>query len=104
MTSFPANIDVVSKTWLNGPPSNIPKIRHFTKTEKQKVEVQNSNLSVEERFEARKNHLSDTCEKKGLSGLDSHLVEERSFRPSILYLDNYEMIYCAIPKVRCSLY
>ena len=57
-------------------------------------------LSLKDRFADRKAHLLESCRREGILGLENYLVEEKSLpRPNILYLDEYQLIYCGIPKV-----
>lgn len=65
----------------------------------QSPSIQNK-MQIEERFTERRTHLVDSCRRAGLVGLQTYLVEEMSpDRPTILYLDDYELLYCSIPKV-----
>ena len=57
-------------------------------------------LSTHDRFVHRRAHLVESCRREGILGLEKYLVEQKSMpRPNILYLDEYQLIYCAIPKV-----
>ena len=55
----------------------------------------------ETRFASRKARMEQVCSAEGLNGLDQFMVESAvRRRPNILYIDEYKMLYCVIPKVR----
>ena len=56
--------------------------------------------SIAKRFASRRSHLMKSCRREGILGLEKYLVEEKSLPgPNMLYLDEFKLIYCGIPKV-----
>jgi len=57
----------------------------------------------EKRFRDRRERVSQVCDAEGIRGLDKFMVEHASRRrPNILYIDEYKLLYCVIPKVGCT--
>ena len=74
--------------------------KHFVSNTTEHRLFDTENLPPKDRFASRKEHLLKSCRREGILGLENYLVEEKSLpRPNILYLDDYQLIYCGIPKV-----
>ena len=59
---------------------------------------------AEKRFAERNLHLKNVCKDEKLVGLDKYMVENgKRRRPNILYIDEYKLLYCVIPKVSQNL-
>jgi hypothetical protein len=55
---------------------------------------------IKKRFSTRREHLIQACKNEGSIGMESYVIEEIDQpRPNLLYIDKYQIIFCAIPKV-----